>query len=413
MITFGAFVVEDGCVCHVTPLSAWHILTAKWLCVWTCDDDLAWRRRQCRPQMMLTFGAGWFDGDKKDVHSPGLQTSCHWWNMSDGTSNAQHLSTKESLNSSLTKTPFTINTVIGHAGQWILFSLRNTLCQKSEPRARRTVVRFNVAIIIYCILSVGERSHSGISQVNKKHVFEAESDERFQNRKNESPLLTQARCESRGTAELTGWLSFLTYTQRIKRWELLSTVFAKWQWNATNAWGVGCSSVLQATEGWRKSRRHFLTLQHRSPVGEMDHHLVSISARGSETAGGQNECPACELTFNDRPATTPNPQQLQELQHRRLCDIMKRNLGQRGSKVHVLPGNKVTISFKFHSFETAPWSQVVETSWGFSFLASTDLTSLNVNCYLFILLETEKLSLELFENSFLTLMLPCLKLLFS
>lgn len=51
-----------------------------WLngCVWARDDDLAWRRHVAGQRWRRDIRAGWFDGDKKDVRSPGPQTCCHW-----------------------------------------------------------------------------------------------------------------------------------------------------------------------------------------------------------------------------------------------------------------------------------------------------------------------------------------------
>lgn len=140
---------------------------------------------------------------------------------------------------SVSKTPFTINTVIRRTGQWGCFffflpvhELRDvfswkqhpsvTVCQKPVPHAWRTVVTFHMAIIIRCLLFVaisGKRSHSGINRacvlldVNKHTSLKQKVIKGFWQKW--IPFFTRCsvwRCESRGTAGLTDWLSFLTYT---------------------------------------------------------------------------------------------------------------------------------------------------------------------------------------------------------
>lgn len=179
---------EPSCTVGFTPLSAWHTLMAKWLRLsarwWFSlasspmparDDALTFgpadlmaikRTRGASGHRLLVIGAVWAE-----------RVKCEWLQLKCTTSLNQRVPALFSV----TKNPFTINTVIRRTGQWIALPVRElkdvfswkqrlsvSMCQKPVPHAWRTVVTFHMAIITCCLLFVaisGKRTHSGINRV--------------------------------------------------------------------------------------------------------------------------------------------------------------------------------------------------------------------------------------------------------
>lgn len=213
-------------------------------CVWVQDDDLAWHCRHSAKDDALTFGLAdlmaikrtrWASGHRLLVIGVvrAERMKCEWLQLKCTTSLNQRVPALFSV----TKNPFTINTVIRCPGQWILLPVREPkdVLGWKQPECHYVSEASTSCMKDCCDISYGyyyilpslllyqagahtrestEYCDCVLLDVNKNTSLKHRMIKSLWKKK-WIPFFTQCSvwgCESRGTARLTGWLSFLTYT---------------------------------------------------------------------------------------------------------------------------------------------------------------------------------------------------------